>query len=277
MNPNFSIDKFMEKSGPLDLSGIDWSKAKTQPVSKAEIRCITYMIDVESYTISYLKDLVNSTAIKYDSEMAEFITCWAYEEAFHSRALERFLKEAGIELDPNRPRSYQRPERFMETFKDLGAALISRLIPEFNTVYLTWGAIQEMTTLTGYNNVARKSRNEVLVEVIRRIMRDESRHFGFYYNKAMQRLSESPKARFLTSLMVKTFWLPVGAGIKSDDDVAFITAYAFGDESGQKAARHIDNTVSKLPGLDWFNRMELYVQQSCQRLIEQAPWKEAEI
>ncbi|KAF0240689.1 MAG: hypothetical protein FD167_4117 [bacterium] len=276
MNPNLDIDKFIEKSGPLDLSGIDWSKAKDQPLSQSELRCILYMLDIETYTIAYLRDLVNSKAIEQDSDMAEFIACWAYEEAFHSRALERFLREAGVELDPNRKRSYQRPERISETLKDLGAAILSRVFPDFTTVYLTWGAIQELTTLNGYNNVARKSKNKILIEVLRRIMRDEARHFGFYYNKAMRRLLDSPKAQRLTSLMVKTFWRPVGAGIKTDEDVAFIIAYAFGDEPGQKAVCHIDSTIAKLPGLEWFNRMQLYAKESCELFIEQAPWKVAE-
>jgi rubrerythrin len=273
MNPNLDIDKFIEKSGPLDLSGIDWSKAKEQPLSESELRCIHYMLDIETYTIAYLRDLVNSKAIEQDADMAEFIACWAYEEAFHSRALGRFLKEAGVPLDPNRKPSYQRPERFSETFRDLGASILSRIFPDFTTVYLTWGAIQELTTLNGYNNVARKSKNEILVEVLRRIMKDEARHFGFYYNKAMRRLSDSPKAQSLTSFMVKTFWRPVGSGIKTDEDVAFIIAYAFGDEQGQEAVRRIDNTISKLPGLEWFNRMQTYAKQSCELFMEQAPWK----
>jgi hypothetical protein len=272
MKPSFNIDRFLEKSRSLDLSGIDWDKARSQPVTEAEVRCLTYMIDVESYTIAYLRDLLNTSAIR-DREIADFLPCWAYEEAYHGRALERFLLEAGIEIDPARMRSFQRPERLWESFKDLFAALLSRLSHDFVAVYMTWGAIQELTTLTGYNNLARKTGNEVMAEVVRRVMRDESRHFGFYYNKAMERLSHSPKAQRLTSFLVKHFWLPVGAGIKADSEVAFITAYVFGDEEGQDSVRQIDATIAKLPGLDWFNRVEMLVKDSCQRLIDQAPWR----
>src|SRR5207244_4808374 len=115
-------------------------------------------------------------AIK-DQEIADFLPCWAYEESYHGRALERFLKEAGVELDPNRPRSFQRSERLWESLKDFFAAVISRFSNDFVAVHMTWGAIQELTTLTGYSHLARKSRNEVLIEVVRRIMIDESRHF----------------------------------------------------------------------------------------------------
>ena len=121
---------------------------------------------------------------------------------------------------------------------------------------------------------ARKSRNEVLIEVVRRIMIDESRHFGFYYNKAMERLSRSRNAQRMTSFLIKHFWTPVGAGIKTDSEVDFITAYVFGDAIGQDGARHIDATIARLPGLSWFDQVEFYVKRSCQRLVEQAPWKE---
>src|SRR6185503_9713474 len=125
MDRSFNLDKFLEKSQALDLNGINWSMARSQPVSEAEIRCLTYMIDVESYTIAYLRDLLNTTAIR-DQEIADFLPCWAYEESFHGRALERFLLEAGIELDPKRERSFQRREKLWETVKDLVAAMLSR-------------------------------------------------------------------------------------------------------------------------------------------------------
>jgi rubrerythrin len=267
----FDIDKFLENSRALDLSGIDWEKAKDSPLTKAEIRCLTYMIDVETYTIAYLRDLLNTHAIK-DPEISDFLPCWAYEESYHGRALEKVLEASGAGLDRHRPRSFQHSERLWESIKDLGGILISRLSEDFTAVHMTWGAIQELTTLTGYNQLARKSQNVVLIEVARRIIRDESRHFGFYYNKAKDRLSSSSKAQSLTNFLLKRFWTPVGAGIKPEADVDFITAYVFGDERGQQAAHHVDATIAKLPGLEWFDRVESYVKRSCQRLVKEAPW-----
>src|ERR1051326_6609674 len=136
MNPSFDLAKFLEKSRALDLSGIDWLKAKTQPVTEAEVRCLTYMIDVETYTIAYLRDLLNTKAIR-DQEIADFLPCWVYEESYHGRALERFLIEAGINIDPARPRSFQHPEKLWESIKDLGALLLSRFSDDFTAVYMT--------------------------------------------------------------------------------------------------------------------------------------------
>jgi rubrerythrin len=270
---SFDLNKIINKSRAIDLSGINWSKAKNPPLSTAEIRCITYMIDVESYTIAYLRDLLNTKAIM-DAEIADFLPCWAYEESFHSRALERILKEAGVELDPSRLRSFQRGKRLQEAIKDFLSMVISRFSQDFIAAYMTWGAIQELTTLTGYSNLARKSRNEVMIEVVQRIMIDESRHFGFYFHKAKERLLRSRNARWLTSFLVKKFWTPVGAGIEPDPEVTFITAYVFGDPEGRKAAQSIDKTIARLPGLEWFKGLEEFVERSCQRLIAQSPWQE---
>lgn len=275
MKVDFDIEKFVEKSRALDLSGIDWEAARREPVSEAEIRCLTYMIDVEIYTIAYLRDLLNTSAIK-DRQIADFLPCWAYEESFHGRALERFLNEIGRPLDPNRERSYQKKEHWWESFKDFGATIISKFSSDFLAVYLSWGAIQELTTLNGYNTLARRTRNSALAEIARRIKIDESRHFGFYYNKALERLSSSANARWITSFMVKTFWIPVGAGIMNDKEVDFITAYTFGGSEGQEAAKNVDNTIARLPGLDWFNRVSKFAEQSCHRLLSQAPWQDSE-
>src|SRR5688500_9381873 len=125
MVPKFDLSKFLENSQALDLIGIEWEKAKEQPLTEEEIRCLSYMIDVESYTIAYLRVLLNTKAL-HDPEIADFLPCWAFEESYHGRALERVLDACGVGLDPNRPRSFQRPEKLWEGIKDFGAAIIDR-------------------------------------------------------------------------------------------------------------------------------------------------------
>jgi rubrerythrin len=191
MDEPFSVETLIAKSRSLDLSGIDWAAAAAHPISEAELRILPYFIDVESYTVGYLRALLNTSAI-LDPEIADFLPVWAYEEGFHGRALERFLKEAGHGLDPKRPRSIQRPRRFLEGLQDLAASGVSRLFAaDFPAVHMTWGAINELTTLNGYRRLAARTRNPVLAEVVRRIMRDESRHFSFYYHKAEERLARN--------------------------------------------------------------------------------------
>ncbi len=265
MSERFDLKAFIEKSKPLDLSGIDWSLARRQPVSAAERRILSYFIDVESYTIAYLRALLNTNAIE-DLEIADFLSIWAYEESYHGRAIERFLEEAGVGLDPDRARSVQRPRRPLEALQDAAASMVSRLVgPDFVAVHMTWGAIQELTTLNGYRRLAERTENKVFAEIVRRIMRDESRHFSFYYHKAGERLARSAKARAVTRLLVRNFWKPVGAGIMPDEDVDFVSLYMFGGEQGAVEVAHIDRTIGRLPGMAGFSGMHRFVADAVAR------------
>lgn len=262
---SFDLPAFLDKSRALDLSGIDWSQASKDPVSPAELRILPYFIDVESYTIGYLRALLNTSAIR-DVEIGDFLACWVYEEAYHGRAIERFLEEAGHGLDPLRARSIQKPRRMLEALQDMAASGLSDLIGEdFVAVHMTWGAIQELTTLNGYRQLALKTKNRVLGELIRRIMRDESRHFSFYYHKANERLARSAKARAVTAQLVKRFWKPVGAGIMPDSELDFLIRHMFEGEQGWREVLHVDDTIARLPGMRDFSGLSRWVAASLKR------------
>ncbi|MBI4348467.1 MAG: acyl-ACP desaturase [Elusimicrobia bacterium] len=265
MSEVFDLKSFIEKSKPLDLSGIDWALARRQPVSEAERRILPYFIDVESYTIAYLRGLLNTTAIE-DPEIADFLSIWAYEESYHGRAIERFMAEAGVGLPADRPRSVQRKRRPLEALQDAAAAVVSRAVgPDFVATHMTWGAIQELTTLNGYRRLAERTQNEVFAEIVRRIMRDESRHFSFYYHKAEERLARSARARTVTPFLVRRFWKPVGAGIMPDAEVDFVSLYMFDGERGAAEVAHIDRTIGRLPGMEGFDGMSRFVADALAR------------
>ena len=94
----------------------------------------------------------------------------------------------------------------------------------------------------------------MLAEIVRRLAKDERRHFSFYYNKARLQL-RSRKAQRLTSFIIRNFWLPVGGGVKPDSEVDWILSFILGDPQGIDIARRIDATIAKLPGLHWFDRL----------------------
>jgi hypothetical protein len=85
--------------------------------------------------------------------------------------------------------------------------------PDFCAVHMTWGAINELTTLTGYRRLAARAGHPVLSELLERITRDESRHFFFYYRQAELRLRRPAVAR-VARLLVDRFWAPVGSGVQ---------------------------------------------------------------
>ncbi len=68
-------------------------------------------------------------------------------------------------------------------------------LKDFSAVYLSIGAINELSTLTGYGALIRKSGHPVLQDLLRRIIKDERRHFAFYYNSAKEQPTGNMKAQ----------------------------------------------------------------------------------
>ncbi len=251
MEVEFDLERYLILSKKVDLSDIDFSDVARHPLSADEIRCLTYMMDVETHTIVYLRGLLNTCAIE-DLHLCAFLSCWAYEEHFHGRALRQVLRGAGVQVPDRRFAEVQRSRSFRERLEDVGAALLCKVSNHFHAAYLTWGAINELTTYEGYSMLKRRTANPILAEVLSRLMKDERRHFAFYYNSARARLAPQPAQRLVTFLLNR-FWTPVGSGVKPDPEVAWILRFVFGDEPGHESIAYIDRTIAKLPGLGWFN------------------------
>ena len=239
---NFELEPFLARSRALDLAGIDFATIRTSPLPPGAIRTLRYMQDIESYTIVYLKSLLATRAID-DSEVATFLPCWLYEETFHGRALAKLLDAAGIEVTPRAFSQHSVSERIEMT----ATALVARAWPDFVAVHMTWGAINELTTLTGYRRLAEITGHPVLEELLARIMRDEARHFSFYYHQAERRLARPAAAR-VTRFLVDHFWAPVGSGVQPKEETRFLARYLFGGADGRAAARQIDERIRRLPG-----------------------------
>src|SRR5438445_9101302 len=190
--PAFDLDAWVARSRAIDLSEIDWSVVPRHPVPTEAIRTLRYMQDIESHTIIYTRMLLATRAID-DPEVATFLACWLYEETFHGLALARFLEAAGHPVgERRRPRSRESLAQWLES---RAIAALSSVWPDFCAVHMVWGAINELTTLTGYRRLAAIAGHPVLTELLERIMGDESRHFFFYYRQAEQRLQHPAPAR----------------------------------------------------------------------------------
>jgi hypothetical protein len=247
------IEKLVRVSKKVDISDLDLSQAKQYPVTDEEIHALTYMCDIESHTVIYLRAILNTCAIE-DPQTTSFLSCWAYEEFFHGHTLRQFLDAIGVPISTTRIAEVHKATSTKEWLKEMGASILCRFSPHFHAAYLTYGAISELSTLEGYGVLARRTKNPILAEVLRRLAKDERRHFSFYYNKA--RLLLQPRnAQRLTSYIIRHFWLPVGGGVKSESEVEWILSFILGDPEGEQIAQRIDSTIAKLPGLGWFERL----------------------
>jgi len=253
--PAFDLDSYVGRSRAVDMSAIAWAEVPRYPVSPEMIRTLRYMEDVESHTIIYLRSLLATRAVD-DPDVATFLACWVYEETFHGLALARFLEAAGAPIGPRaRPRGQ---ETLAKRIEAAGTAMASKAWPDFCAVHMAWGAINELTTLTGYRRFAAIADHPVLTDLLERIALDESRHFFFYYRQAemrMQRRSVARVARFL----VDRFWAPVGSGVEADPEVRFMATYLFGGPEGRVAARKVDDTIRRLPGFETVQLLEAWM------------------
>jgi rubrerythrin len=266
---SFDVEKYVRHSKKVDISDLDLSQASDYPLTEDEIRCLSYMMDIEGHTVVYLKSILNTCAIR-DPQTTAFLSCWAYEEFFHSYTLRQFLEAAGVQVSANRIAEVQQQASWRVWTEQMVASLICQMSKHFHAVYLTWGAISELTTLEGYGVLAARTRNPLLAEILRRLAKDERRHFSFYYNKAKAQLLPR-NAQRLTKVILQKFWMPVGEGVKPDSEVEWIGNYILGDASGAAVAARIDQTIARLPGMGWFRGLSATRDASLRRRKQAAP------
>jgi hypothetical protein len=252
----FDLDAYISRSRALDLGAIAWDQVSEHPLPRDAVRTLRYMQDIESHTIIYLRTLLDTRVID-DPEVATFLACWLYEETFHGIALARFVRAAGFDIEP-RPRSAMTMRQAIE------ARLTSWLAfawPDFVAVHMAWGAINELTTLTGYRRLAAVVDHPVLHDLLDRIVLDESRHFYFYFKQAESRLQRPTTAR-IARAVIERFWAPVGSGVQPESETRFLAQYLFSGREGRAAARKVDATIHDLPGLAGVPLLDAWIQRA---------------
>jgi rubrerythrin len=285
---DFDLDRYLRASKRLDLSHLDWDAIADHRLSDGDVMCMHYMMDIETHTVIYLRDLLATRAAN-DPQITAFLACWVYEELWHGEAFSDFLRAYGIEVPAESklpdgrtalPTRAARTARFREQLgighrlSLLPAMLGSLAFRDFIALHMTWGAFNELTTLTGYHALIRRSDHPVLHEMLRRVIQDERRHFAFYRAQAKARLERAPRAaRRVVRAVLEAFWTPVGAGVKSEEEVDALVLYLFGfDDQGREMVREIDASVAELPGLGGLTLLEDVLDEALARSRERPGW-----
>jgi rubrerythrin len=259
----FDLDRYLRRSGRVDLSGVAWDRVRERSVSEDEARCLAYMMDIESHTAIFLRDLLATKAAD-EPDVTAFLSCWVYEELWHGEAFSRFLGEAGWELAPDGERVESHtvyPSRTRRNLwirqrlggrgqlKHLGTLLGSSLFDDFVALHMAWGAANELSTLTSYHRLIAKTEHPQLVALLEAVIKDERRHFAFYRAQARMRLERSRSARRITRWAMDHLWAIVGTGVRPQSETDFVVVHLFGDDGGATAVREMDRTLAELPGL----------------------------
>lgn len=236
------FQRFIAGSRPIDLEGIDWEAIPAHPISEEVLRVLAYMQDVESHTVVFPRTIFSRRAVD-DEQVGTFLVCWLYEEGMHGRALAKFLACAGHPVPP-RP---QGRTTLMDHVDRSATTLIAAVWKDFLAMHMAWGAVHECTTIHAYRRLLEQNDHPVLNELLKRIIRDEARHFSFYMWQAEQRLARPGVARIVRTIMNRLY-IPVGASHQPDHLARWVSGFLFDGKEGRVAARRVDSTIAKLPG-----------------------------
>ena len=161
---------------------------------------------------------------------------------------------------PSGPAAYSARTTLRDRIDRTVTRMMSAWWKDFLALHMTWGAVHECTTIQAYRRLAEQNDHPILNELLRRIIRDEARHFAFYMWQAEQRLAEPRVARIVRGIMNR-FYTPVGSSHQPDELACWVSGFLFDGKDGRVAAKHVDQSIARLPGFsdatllgDWLDR-----------------------
>jgi rubrerythrin len=233
------------------VSDIPWQEVREHPLDPAFIPVLIYMRDVEAFTDIYYEELRRTPTGK-SPVIKKFMDRWSVEEFQHAELLNRFLNEAGI---PTSKRWFEEARAaipFNYTFENRLYPIITNCFgTNFSAVHMTWGAINEMTTLQGYRRLWKLAKHPVLEKILRAIAQEEAAHSKFYWNIARLKLARSNFAQRLARTVICKFWTPVGQGTKPKQEANYLISTLFnGAEGVDFFDRNVNERLERLPGFE---------------------------
>ncbi|MBP9761112.1 MAG: acyl-ACP desaturase [Candidatus Magasanikbacteria bacterium] len=236
---------------PAFLDTIPWQDVKKYEIKDAFIPVLLYFRDIEKFTEVYFNEM-KKTPTGRDPVVRQFMEKWQHEEDLHGELMNRFLEEAGYpsedkwfeKIKKNIPLSYK--------VSSAMAAMTANLVGKrFSAVHMTWGAINEMTTLTGYRRLWELMEHPVLTYILKAIAREEASHSFFYGSLAKLQLMRSKFTQEIAKFIIDHFWSPVGQGAKPEAYTNYIIRMLFdGKEGVDIMDEFVNKRLQMLPGFE---------------------------
>jgi hypothetical protein len=253
---SFQVDEYAKTIVPVRWDDLDLEDFKRAPLSGDALRCLRYMSDVETHTVCYLRDLL-VTPSHADPEITKFLTMWNFEEYWHGEVLDEVLEVHGVPTGPEHTMALRKRMGWRDRLAPVRQAVIANVVGnDFIATHMTWGAINEWCTHSGYTRFVASESHPVLTEILKRIAKQETRHIAFYNSQARERLARSKKAQRITRFALERFWGIVGSGVMPVPEVQHLLGYLYGGPAGLAEARKIDAKIDALPGLAGLHLVE---------------------
>jgi rubrerythrin len=154
-------DEIRWSPAQIPYDQIDWNK-----ITMADLFAVFVTLHIENYSDVYTKLLIDS--YKDVPLIQKFILNWEREEENHARVLERYMMTLGIPLEELRA----------------NYAMVDKSdfpVPSRNQSGLNvFVFFQELLTREMYTKILKSAREPVLVNILKRVVRDEERHYRFY-------------------------------------------------------------------------------------------------
>ena len=160
----FDIDRYVRNSKKVDLTEIDWEDIPNHPLSDGDVMCLHYMMDIETHTVIYLRDLL-ATRASHDPQSRRSSRAGSTRSCGTARRSRTSCASTASRCRPSRgcPTARRRcppAPTAAEVREQMGVGHQLSLLPtmlgsilmrDFVALHMTWGAINELTTLTGYH------------------------------------------------------------------------------------------------------------------------------
>ncbi len=256
--PNFSseleaVNWYESQERVLSKSFLDtipWHNVKNDSLDPGFVPVLLYMRDVEKFTELYYQQMVKGPTGR-DPHIKRFLDKWSTEEPVHGDLLNRFLEEAGY---PSEDKWFEKAKKNIpfsnRVNRKLGSLVANMIGSDFAAVHMTWGAINEASTLTGYRQLWEKANHPVLTYILKAIAREEAMHTHFYWMVAKLKLERDTFPQRLTRYLVNKFWMPVGQGAKTASATNYVIKALFeGEEGVKKMDTFVTQRIELLPGM----------------------------
>ena len=230
-----------EMGDPLDPSAYDWSSVGPGDLSADEIFQLTYAAQVEWGT----EGTFASLDISRDPMVRRFLRVWLDQEVAHARLLARLLQRCGGSVAPiHRSRKHRFAAARGKVLNQVARLGVG---DDFFAVHMSWGAINELTTLRFYSVMRQRSECELARTLLRDVIAQEALHYSFYRNVAINLLTDNPRGQRIVRWVLEHLWTPVGVGLHSRADVDRLMVELFADRPDQVV--QMDSQINRIPGL----------------------------